>query len=168
MIPSGWRGRSRNHRRLIAPANNTKYTAGAIVALSASPPNGAEFVGWGGDVSSTNPSVNVVVDYDKNVVARYVRCQILQIDSSANGRIDASPAPSCGGIGYRNGATVRVEAIPNAGQQFVRWRGALGGASNPSTITMEADKSIAADFEAIPTPTPIGSPAIPTLLSPST
>ena len=134
------------------PTNDTKYTAGSTVTLSAAPPTGAEFAGWGGDVSSTSASVSLVVDYDKNVVARYSHCQSLQVGTSAEGRIETSPAPSCADVGYRPGATVRVEAIPNAGQQFVRWREDLAGASNPATLLIDANRSVAADYAAIPTP----------------
>jgi murein DD-endopeptidase MepM/ murein hydrolase activator NlpD len=134
------------------PTNDTKYTAGSTVTLSAAPPTGAEFAGWGGDVSSTSASVSLVVDYDKNIVARYSHCQSLQVGTSAEGRIETSPAPSCADVGYRPGATVRVEAIPNAGQQFVRWREDLAGASNPATLLIDANRSVAADYAAIPTP----------------
>lgn len=133
------------------PTNDTKYMAGSTVTLSATPPTDAEFVGWGGDVSSTSASVSLVVDYDRNIVARYSPCHSLQAATSADGRIETSPAPSCAGVGYRSGATVRVEAIPNAGQQFVRWRENLAGASNPVTLLMDANQSVAADYAAIPT-----------------
>ncbi|HET9681388.1 MAG TPA: LamG-like jellyroll fold domain-containing protein, partial [Candidatus Limnocylindrales bacterium] len=47
---------------------------------------------------------------------------------------------------YTSGSTVEVTAVPSAGHHFVDWTGDLSGAANPQSITMDANKSVTANF----------------------
>jgi uncharacterized repeat protein (TIGR02543 family) len=47
------------------------------------------------------------------------------------------------------GTVVTLEAVPAAGWQFDNWSGDLAGSANPDTITMDADKSVTANFSQI-------------------
>ena len=47
------------------------------------------------------------------------------------------------------GAAVGLQAVPDAGDFFTGWSGDLISATNPTTVTMDADKSIVAAFEPI-------------------
>ncbi|GLB53476.1 hypothetical protein NBRC110019_25170 [Neptunitalea chrysea] len=58
-----------------------------------------------------------------------------------------SVSPSSGT--YDEGTSVSLTATPNTGWQFDGWSGGYTG--NPTTITMDADKSITATFSEIPT-----------------
>ena len=49
---------------------------------------------------------------------------------------------------YADGATVVLTAIPNEGYVFVKWQD--GNTDNPRTITVTADETYTAEFEAIP------------------
>ena len=53
--------------------------------------------------------------------------------------------PPSGSI-YLAGTVVPVEATPDPGWQFDSWSGALTGDENPTTITMDDDKTITATF----------------------
>ena len=61
---------------------------------------------------------------------------------SAGGTIAKSPdAPS-----YTPGTVVTLTATPATGYTFTGWSGSLTGATNPATITMDADKTVTATF----------------------
>ncbi len=53
---------------------------------------------------------------------------------------------------YPSGTTIGVTAVPPPGYQFTGWSGALSGATNPTTILMDDNKSITANFEVEPPP----------------
>ena len=48
------------------------YQAGTTVTLTAAPDTGAVFDHWSGDVTGTNPTVNILIDRDKEVTANFV------------------------------------------------------------------------------------------------
>ena len=68
----------------------------------------------------------------------------LTIAAGAGGT--TNPAP--GSYTYDTGTQVTLTATPNSGYKFSRWSGAVTGTTNPITITMDADKSITANFTA--------------------
>ena len=47
---------------------------------------------------------------------------------------------------YTSGTSVELTATPSTGYHFTGWSGALTGATNPQTLTMDADKSATAQF----------------------
>jgi formylglycine-generating enzyme required for sulfatase activity len=59
-----------------------------------------------------------------------------------NGSITLDPA---GGT-YNDGTVVTVEALPDTGWAFDSWTGDLTGNTNPTTITMDTNKNITANF----------------------
>jgi hypothetical protein len=67
--------------------------------------------------------------------------------SAANGSIQLHPA----GGKYLPGTVVTVIVKSNFGYKFNSWGGDLSGAETTTTITMDRDKSISANFETIPT-----------------
>ena len=49
---------------------------------------------------------------------------------------------------YTSGAQVTVTATPTTGYVFTGWSGSATGSTNPLTVTMDADKTITANFQA--------------------
>jgi hypothetical protein len=66
------------------------------------------------------------------------------------------PAESCTG-GYLAGTVVQLKAVPGTGYTFSSWSGDAGGASNPVTVTMDADKSVTANMYGNTPLTPSGT-----------
>ena len=51
---------------------------------------------------------------------------------------------------YHYGDVVTLTANPQVGETFANWSGDLAGSTNPETITIDADKTVTANFEKIP------------------
>jgi PKD repeat protein len=51
---------------------------------------------------------------------------------------------------YSEGTVVTLTAVPASGWQFDNWSGDLSGSTNPTTITMNSDKSVTAHFSEVP------------------
>jgi pimeloyl-ACP methyl ester carboxylesterase len=70
-------------------------------------------------------------------------------DPSNGGRVDASPPLNCAnGTEYVKGTVVTLTATANTGYVFANWSGDVGGTANPTPVTMDADKFVAANFVA--------------------
>lgn len=71
---------------------------------------------------------------------------------AANGSVTKSPDK----FGYSLGDVVTLTAAPNPGYYFYSWSGNLRGSINPSTITMDAHKSVTATFKLLKPDAPSG------------
>lgn len=58
--------------------------------------------------------------------------------------------PEAGTYTYDPGKEVTITATPNSGYEFSGWSGDASGTANPITIKMDSNKSIKANFSAIP------------------
>ena len=80
----------------------------------------------------------------------------LTVDTTGQGRVVSTPAGiDCGdtcSADFDTGTTVTLAAVPDAGWTFGGWGGACSG-TGPCTLTMDAAKSVTADFLP-PPPTP--------------
>jgi uncharacterized repeat protein (TIGR02543 family) len=62
--------------------------------------------------------------------------------AATHGAVSASPS----GPSYPEGTTVTLSATPEPGYVFTGWSGDLGGTANPTTIVMDGNKSVTANF----------------------
>jgi uncharacterized protein (DUF362 family) len=69
--------------------------------------------------------------------------RLLAVTADFGGTTDPAPGLHV----FAPGARVPVSAAPRPGFEFAGWRGDLGGTRNPSTILMDSNKSIGAEFE---------------------
>ncbi|MFC2090942.1 malectin domain-containing carbohydrate-binding protein [Bacteroidota bacterium] len=65
---------------------------------------------------------------------------------STNGTILTEPS----GTVFMENTIVTLEAVPEGGYTFTEWTGDLSGTENPTSITMDQDKSVTAEIAAIP------------------
>jgi len=130
-----------------APGEHS-YPVGTVVNISAQEAPPWRFDRWEGDFGTTfDPQITVTMDEDKTVTAIFFQGQVLVTDAVGNGDID--PAP--GRHFYPTGSVVPLTATPGAGWVFTYWDGDLIGSDNPTTITMNTDKTVTAFFR------PLGS-----------
>ena len=65
--------------------------------------------------------------------------------TTVNGTVILNPMPI--GKTYDPGTVVTLTAVPDSGYMFVDWSGDISGSVNPTTITMDADKAVLANFD---------------------
>ncbi|MBI4387452.1 MAG: InlB B-repeat-containing protein, partial [Candidatus Omnitrophica bacterium] len=132
---------------VIKTPDQTSYTEGTEVTLTANPASGHHFVEWQGDLASSTNPVTITMDGAKTVTALFApnlpNQYTLRI-SSDHGHVVLNPS---GGT-YHEGVEVQLTAMPDSGYQFSRWEGDLSGAENPKSIVMDREKSVAAIFHA--------------------
>ncbi|MDA7676558.1 chitobiase/beta-hexosaminidase C-terminal domain-containing protein, partial [bacterium] len=140
---------------LTTPSSN-KFIDGDEVILTASPAEGYGFVGWTGDLESTDQQTTLSMDSNKRVIAHFAQLGTLTTWSRGEGTITRSPDKES----YFPGASVTLTATPGDGFQFVNWDGQASGTKNPTTVTMDRAMSVAANFKDIKAPpVTITSPA---------
>jgi uncharacterized repeat protein (TIGR02543 family) len=132
----------------LNPAGGS-YTAGTQVTLTATPNSGYVFSNWTGDLTGTTNPVTITMNSNKTVTAVFTQQQVQQYTltttvSPANaGTISLNPP---GGV-YTAGQVVTITAQANSGYRFVNWSGDVTGTSNPTTVEMNANKTVTANFE---------------------
>jgi hypothetical protein len=131
---------------------------GTVVDLEATPDTGYEFDNWTGDVGTIddvntatttitmNGDYSITADFEEIPSVKYN----LSIMSTEGGSVTT---PGEGTFNYTAGTVVDLVATPDTGYQFVEWIGDVGTIddvnSAATTITMNGDYSITADFEEI-------------------
>lgn len=135
----------------VSPAGG-EYPEGDVVTLTATPSAGYLFAGWSGDASGSSSSVSVTMDAAKTVTATFeeeppVDYFTLNVTTSGTeGSVLLNPD---GGI-YEAGTVVQLTAVTSTtSSAFFAWSGDVSGTANPVTITMDADKSVNAEFTAV-------------------
>ncbi len=68
------------------------------------------------------------------------------VTPAGTGTITADPPPDCYGDRYEEGTEVQLTANPDSGWHFTGWSGDASGSDNPTTVTMNSDKSVSAHF----------------------
>ena len=133
--------------------NNTTYTVGATVSLTAVPADGYHFVNWteGGAEVGTNATLEFTAAVDRDLVANFeedtpVEPETVTITATANPAIGGTVT---GGRVYEVGETVTLTATPAEGYHFVSWTeaGAFQTSNATYTFTATVDRDLVANFE---------------------
>ena len=125
------------------------YTAGTQVTLTATANSGYVFSNWTGALSGTTNPATIIMDSNKTVTAVFTQQQQQQYTLTTNvspqgaGTVSLNPP---GGV-YTAGQVVTITAQANSGYRFVNWSGDVTGTSNPTTVEMNANKTVTANFE---------------------
>jgi uncharacterized protein YkwD len=132
---------------------------GDVVNLVAAPASGYRFVNWTGDVDTIEnieaPSTTITVNRDCSITGNFEAIPAeqygLSVSSTAGGSVTL---PGEGTFACNTGMMANLVATPDAGHQFVNWTGDVDTIENieaaSTTITMNEDYSITANFEQIP------------------
>ena len=153
------------------------YTAGTQVQLTAVPAEGYTLASWSGDASGNASPTTISMDGDKTVTASFktATCYTLttMVEPAASGSVSASPAPNCGAAKYAENTQVTLTATPAPDHVFASWSGAVTGLENPVIVTVDAAKSVTANFRQetcyglITTANPPGSGTVTVLPAPN-
>ena len=128
------------------------YTENAVVNITATPALGYAFSSWTGEVANANSaSTTVTMNADKTVTAYFVSVPTYVLTTAVNPSGAGTISPSAGVHTYNQGTVVAVTATPSSGYAFSSWSGACTG-SGVCSVTMDAVKSVTANFSVAPTP----------------
>ncbi len=128
----------------VTVSNPGPYHLNDVIQLTAVPDAGWSFSAWSGDLSgSTNPAF-ITINGNKSVTATFTELPkvTLTINQSTGGTITASPAGP-----YHLNDIVTLTATAQQGYNFFYWIGDANGTNNPTTITMNGNKTVSAYFE---------------------
>ena len=114
---------------------------GSLVSLSftAKPTSGTSTIGLS-DVGVTNETNYVPIAVTNGTVI--LRDYTLSITLDGSGSVAKNPNQAT----YPYGTVVTLTATPNAGWTFSSWSGNLTGSANPTSITMNGNRSVTAHF----------------------
>jgi hypothetical protein len=149
------------------------YDQGTVVDLTAEAEEGYQFGSWTGDVGTIGnlnaTSTAITVDDNYSIIANFEAIPPVQysltISRTGGGLVTV---PGDGTFTYEAGTVVSLVAAPYSGYYFVNWTGDVGTIYNlnaaSTTITMNGDYSITANFGVIPLTLlspPVGSTGVP-------
>jgi len=131
------------------------YEEGTVVSLVATPSAGHRFVNWTGNVSTITDvnaaATNITMNGDYSITANFAVVYDLTIACDAGGSVTT---PGEGTFTYDEGTAVNMVAEADAGYHFVNWTGNVSTITDvnaaATTITMNGDYEINANFAAIP------------------
>jgi len=86
----------------------------------------------------------LVIDY-----AGLTACQTLNrlSNPAGTGQITTDPEPNCGANTFYQGTPVEITAVPTGNNySFGSWSGGATGSANPTTVVMNTDKTVTANF----------------------
>lgn len=130
----------------------SSYTAGMTVTLTAAPDEGWLFKSWGGDVPTAtvgaSPVMTLTMDGDKAVTALFEEKPpeyTLSTEITGQGSVSKTPDQ----VSYTEDMTVTLVATPVEGWLFKEWQGdILGVITAPElALTMDREKQVVAIFE---------------------
>ena len=125
----------------VLPPGGTSHNPGAAVTIVATPADGYQFSEWTGDCSGSGACV-VTMDAAKSVTANFVGVFDLTVTAVPTGGGTVFPGST---TSYVAGHEVAVLARSAVGYQFSEWSGDCSGDS-ACVVTMDADKSVTANF----------------------
>lgn len=131
------------------------YVVGETISLTASPSSNYLVGSWNGtdnDSSTSTANTLSMPNGDRTVTVNYIPvCYTLttSVNPSDSGAITADPSPNCNSATqYIFDTVVNLTATPSSGYSLVGWSGSISGSTNPIPVTMDANKSITANFTA--------------------
>lgn len=141
-------------------SDSAVYADTAAVTVNAVADAGNIFTGWSGACSGEVPCI-VTMDAPKTVWAYFKPLHRLSLTKTGTGRGTVTESPPLKGVNsdincgtgcsfdtadYREGDEVTLVASPNPGNTFTGWSGGCSGTGLTCTVTMDAAKSVTANF----------------------
>jgi Divergent InlB B-repeat domain len=129
---------------------SASFTTGSSVALTATPSPGSRFGSWSGACSGTSTTCNVTMNTAKSVTANFIAQHQLTVSKSGSGTVTSNPSgincgATCSAL-YDQGTQVTLSATPASGYRFSGWSGAGCSGTGSCVVTMDAAKSVTANF----------------------
>ena len=127
----------------VQPGNGT-FEAGNSVTVTAIPASGYRFNHWEGSATGTSNPLNIVMTTNLTLTAYFTGVYTLTTSCSPNGNGSIDPGSGLYDAGTVQTLTATTTLFPYA---FDHWSGTDNTNTNPTTVTMNADKSVTAYFK---------------------
>jgi pectate disaccharide-lyase len=143
------------------------YNAGTQVTITATQAGNYQFSGWTGVDSSSGATGYVTMNANRSVTANFVPTTTYTLTTtvSPSGGGTLTFSPSC--CTYNAGTQVTITATQASNYQFSGWTGVDSSSGATGYVTMNANKSVTANFASIgsgptitafsPTAAPVGT-----------
>jgi len=125
-----------------SPSGTNPYSCGEVVNVNATADPWWRFFNWTGDLTGSVNPTTITIDGDKNVTANFVERFNLTMAVTGSG----NTTPAIGNHTYDNETVETITAIPDPCWDFVNWTGDLISNDNPTNITVDANKTVTANF----------------------
>ena len=123
------------------------FTKGSTVTIVAQAADGYKFIGWDGDVSSSDNPISLEIDSATYITANFSNI-IHTLSVQVNG--GGSTSLLAGSYSYAEGEEVEIIANPDSGWRFDSWNGEVADpASAMTTVLVDSDKTVSAVFTPI-------------------
>jgi uncharacterized protein (TIGR02145 family)/uncharacterized repeat protein (TIGR02543 family) len=127
--------------------NQAKYDAGTQVTVTAEPNEHFTFTNWSGASNSTNPTVTITMDSNKELTPVFTQnTYTLTTNISVDGGGSVSRSPNANSYAPGTEVTVTATAATAQGYTFSGWSGASTSANPTVKITMDENKTLTAGF----------------------
>jgi len=139
-------GEGEVEQEIIQP-KTTEYPHGTVVKLTAIPESGWAFIGWSGDVESTQNPFELTVSEETNITAVFeVITYPLTVETIGEGNVQQKIVQAKT-TDYDYGTVVELTAVAEQQWVFLNWSADVTGSENPVTITIDDPKHVTAEFE---------------------
>ena len=149
-----------SHGTITTNPSGTSFAPGTTITFTATPSSGYYFTGWGGAlVGTSNPMVltipNNTTNYNYNISATFSQTNVtnytLTVTQPTNGNILILPVsgpylqvPSIST--FASGTILNLALQSGEFSSGGSWGGALSGTTSPTTLTMNGNKTVSANF----------------------
>ncbi len=132
--------------------STTSVAAGVAQNITASPATGYHFINWTAAPSgnatfenASNAATSVTLTGSATVTANFA-INTYTLTAATNPVVGGTVTKNPDQGTYDHGSNVQVTATANANYVFTGWSGNLSGAANPTSITMDGNKNVTANF----------------------
>jgi len=131
----------------VTPNTSNPHASGSAVLVTAVPDSGWAFSSWSGDLLGNTSPATITMNDNKSVTATFTQdVYTLTTSVEGSGAVFTNTSNP-----HASGSAVLVTAVPATGWAFIGWTfigwsGNLSGSTNPTTITMNDNKSVIATF----------------------
>ena len=136
---------------IVNSGRTTEYDSGTTVKLTAQAAAEWVFVGWTGDIESTEESVQILIGEPKEVTATFEKKKYpLTVNIEGEGEVLEEIVNAGRTTDYNSGTTVKLTAQPEDEWLFTGWSGDIGDidtTENPIQLNIIESKTVTATFE---------------------
>jgi hypothetical protein len=126
---------------IVSPAGGT-YDEGSNIVVNAVPASGYRFDHWSGDAAGSVASIVLNMNSEKNITASFI--PVFKLTASVSPAGGGSITPGTGT--FDAGANITLTAVPAPGYRFDHWSGDVSGNMSTVSLTIDAARTVTANF----------------------